>query len=65
MVVSSGPRIGDIEAATVAAIIGAPLSVLSGGLACILGTVAVARAFPELGRHIHAEEPDVPDPLAA
>ena len=50
LVVTSGPRIGDIEAATVAAVIGAPLSVLSGGLACILGTIAVARVFPELAR---------------
>jgi MFS family permease len=51
LVVSSGPRIGDVEAAAVASLIGAQLSVVSGGLLCLLGVVAVARAFPELARY--------------
>lgn len=51
LVVTSGPRIGDIEAAAVAAIIGPQLSVLSGGFLCLLGVVAVARWFPELAAH--------------
>ena len=50
LVVTSGPRLGDIEAATVAAVIGAQASVVSGGLLCIAGVGVVARLFPELGR---------------
>jgi MFS family permease len=49
--VTSGPRLGDIEAATVAALVGAQLSVVSGGLLCLLGAAVVARAFPELGAY--------------
>ena len=52
LVVTSGPRIGDIEAAAVAAVIGPGLSVLSGGLLCLLGVVVVARRFPELAAHL-------------
>jgi MFS family permease len=56
LVVTSGPRVGDIEAAAVAAAIGAQLSVISGGLLCLLGVLAVARAYPELDRH---QQPDI------
>ncbi|HET9458263.1 MAG TPA: hypothetical protein VFO78_13035, partial [Candidatus Limnocylindrales bacterium] len=49
--VTSGPRLGDIEAATVAAVIGPQLSVVSGGLLCVLGVLVVARFFPELAAH--------------
>jgi MFS family permease len=52
LVVTGGPRVGDIEAALVAAAVGAQISVVSGGLLCLLGVVAVARAFPELDRHV-------------
>ncbi|HEX5015947.1 MAG TPA: hypothetical protein VFV72_17505, partial [Candidatus Limnocylindrales bacterium] len=52
LVVTSGPRLGDIEAATVAAIVGPQLSVLSGGLVCLAGVGVVARLFPELGAHL-------------
>jgi MFS family permease len=51
LVVTSGPRIGDIEAAAVASVIGAQLSAISGGALCLLGVLAVARAYPELDRH--------------
>jgi MFS family permease len=53
LVVTSGPRLGDIEAAAAAAIIGAQASVISGGILCVLGVAVVARLFPELGRHVH------------
>ena len=53
LVVTSGPRLGDIEAAAAAAVIGAQASVISGGVLCILGVAVVARLFPELGRHVH------------
>jgi len=52
LAVTSGPRFGDIEAAGVASVVGAPWSVLSGGLLCVLGVVGVMRAFPELWRHV-------------
>jgi MFS family permease len=48
LVVTSGPRLGDTEAAAVAALAGPELSVLSGGILCLLGLGAVARRFPEL-----------------
>ncbi len=51
MVVSSGPRLGDIEATTVAALTSAQISVVSGGLVCLLGLLAVARAFPQLAAY--------------
>ena len=49
--VTSGPRLGDIEAATVASVVGAQLSVVSGGILCLLGVVLVIWLFPELARH--------------
>ena len=51
LVVTSGPRLGDIEAAAVASVIGAQLSALSGGVMCLIGVLAVARLFPELAEH--------------
>jgi MFS family permease len=67
LVVTSGPRLGDIEAAAVASVIGAQASVISGGILCVLGVAVVARLFPELGRHVHgsAGEPPGEDPTAA
>lgn len=53
LVVTSGPRVGDIEAAAVASIVGAQASVISGGVLCLLGLAGVVRVFPELARHVH------------
>lgn len=40
-----GPQLGEVEAGTVAALLGAPLSVVTGGVACVLATVfALAKA---------------------
>ncbi len=57
LVVTSGPRLGDIEAAAAAAVIGAQASVVSGGVLCIIGVAVVAKLFPELGRHVHERPP--------
>jgi len=57
LVVTSGPRLGDIEAATVASIIGAQASVVSGGVLCLAGVAVVARLFPELGAHVLRTRP--------
>jgi len=48
LVVTSGPRLGDIESGTVASVSSARFSMTSGGLACIAAAVAVVFAFPEL-----------------
>jgi MFS family permease len=52
LVVTSGQQVGDIEAALVATAIGAQLSVISGGLLCLVGILVVARLFPELDAHV-------------
>ena len=52
LVVTSGPRIGDIQSAVVASIIGPGQAVVVGGLACVAGAGIVARAIPELGTHV-------------
>jgi MFS family permease len=48
MVVTGGPRLGDVEAGLVAGAVGAPASVVIGGVACLIGTAAIATAFPSL-----------------
>jgi MFS family permease len=51
LVVTSGPRLGDVEAGTVAALAGPRFSVASGGLACVAGVALVVAAFPALARY--------------
>ncbi len=48
LVVTSGPRLGDIESGLVAGLTSAATSVLTGGLACVLGVGAIVLAFPDL-----------------
>jgi hypothetical protein len=50
MVVTSGPRLGDVESGSVAALAGVRASVISGGLACVVGVAVIALAFPALAR---------------
>ena len=52
LVVTSGPRLGDIEAAVVASLTSPQFAVVSGGIACVLVVGVVARRFPELARHV-------------
>jgi MFS family permease len=52
MVVSGGPRIGDLEAGLVAGAIGAGPSVVVGGLACLVGTGVVATRVKQLRAHV-------------
>lgn len=47
-VVAGGPRLGDVEAGAVAAVIGPQGSVVSGGLACLVGAAVVVRRWPQL-----------------
>lgn len=50
LVVTGGPRLGDLESGSMAAAIGAPASVVTGGLACVIGIIAVARLMPAFAR---------------
>lgn len=54
-VVTGGPRLGDAEAGAVAALTSAPVSVVSGGVACMLGVLALVRLVPELARYDAAD----------
>jgi MFS family permease len=51
LVVTSGPRLGDIEAGAVAGAAGVRFSVISGGVACLAGVAVVLVAFPTLVRY--------------
>jgi hypothetical protein len=51
LVVSGGPRLGDIESGVVAGAAGARFSVVSGGVLCVVGVAAVVAAFPALMRY--------------
>jgi len=48
MVVTTGPRLGDLEAGAVAALVNPLFSVVSGGIACVVGIVLLAAWLPEL-----------------
>ena len=51
LVVSGGPRLGDIESGTVASAAGVRFSIVSGGLLCLLGVATITLAFPQLARY--------------
>ncbi|MGQ0743176.1 MAG: MFS transporter [Acidimicrobiales bacterium] len=60
-VVTGGPRLGDAEAGAVAAITTPAVSVVSGGLACVLGAALIHRWMPELARYDAADTAGVAD----
>ncbi len=51
VVVAGGPRLGDVEAGTVAALFGETFSVVSGGLLCVGVTLALVAAMPSFLRY--------------
>ena len=59
LVVTSGPRVGDIESGAVASLTSARVSMASGGLACIAGVGLIVLAFPQLAafdlEHVDAQ----------
>jgi MFS family permease len=62
LVVTRGPRLGDVESGAVASATGPRFSVTSGGLACMAGVGIIMLAFPALLRydaeeHLQAMEP--------
>jgi Transmembrane secretion effector len=61
LVVSGGPRLGDIESGSVAGAAGVRFSVVSGGLLCMVGVVVTALAFPALRHYDTADWVTAPD----
>jgi MFS family permease len=57
MVVTGGPRVGDLEAGAVATATNAQVSVVSGGLACVAGVAILAKLIPELAAWQASPEP--------
>jgi len=51
LVVAGGPRLGDVESGSVAAVASPATSVVSGGLACIASVGVVAALFPQLAAY--------------
>jgi MFS family permease len=51
LVVTSGPRLGDIESGAVAGATSARFSVFSGGALCVIGVAVIVVAFPALLRY--------------
>jgi hypothetical protein len=63
--VIAGPRLGDMEAGAVANALGATTSVVSGGLACIVGALALARLLPAFFRQEAPAPQDAAERAAA
>jgi MFS family permease len=51
VVVAGGPRLGDVESGTVATVFSEKVSIVSGGLMCILGVLVLALLFPSFARY--------------
>jgi MFS family permease len=49
--VAGTPALGNLEAGVVASLVGLRFSIVSGGIACVLGTVALAAALPAFRRY--------------
>ena len=62
MVVTGGPRLGDFEAGVAAALVSPGFSVISGGIACIVGAVAMVGWIPELWRY-HSQDAGADPPI--
>ena len=53
---AGGPRLGEVEAGLVAQAFGTPLSIITGGIGCLISVVVVALRFPQL-RKYNGDEP--------
>ncbi len=60
LVVTAGPRIGDIQTSIMAAALGPGLALVVGGGLCLVGVAAVGRWLPELGRHLIRRRVEAP-----
>jgi predicted MFS family arabinose efflux permease len=60
-VVTGGPRLGDIESGAVAALVDVQFSIVSGGLACIVGAFVLSSLLPGFRRYRRGDAlPGVP-----
>jgi MFS family permease len=55
-----GPQLGEMEAGVVAQLTSAPISVVSGGIGCLLAVGWIAARTPELRRYRKSQSPLVP-----
>jgi MFS family permease len=51
LVISSGPRLGDLESGLVAGLVGALNAVVIGGIGCVVGVGVTVLAFPQLAAY--------------
>jgi MFS family permease len=51
-----GPQLGEMEAGTVAQLLGASFAVITGGIGCIIGTLLIIRKWPQLATY-NGDEP--------
>jgi hypothetical protein len=63
MVVTGGPRLGDVEAGFMAELVGVGPSIVVGGLACLAGVTCVAGAVRPFRRYrsLRSAEASLPD----
>ncbi len=59
-VVQGGPRLGDMESGAVAAASSLEFSVVSGGLACVVGAVVIGVLMPRFRQHTAGETDEIP-----
>ena len=53
---TSGPALGNAEAGVVATLAGVRASVVSGGVLCVIGTIALTVALPRFRRYVASDE---------
>jgi len=53
---AGGPRLGEVEAGLVAQAFGTPISIITGGIGCLISVIVVAFKFPQL-RKYNGDEP--------
>ena len=53
---SGGPRLGDFEAGAVASLVSVPFSIVSGGIACILGALLIRNKMPALDAYVDVSD---------
>ena len=51
LVVTSGPRLGDVESGIAASLTTASVAVVSGGFACVVGVAVIVALFPALAKY--------------
>jgi MFS family permease len=61
VVVAGGPRLGDVEAGSVASATNETVSIVSGGLLCVLGVVVLGLLFPSFARYTRERDVNQPD----